>query len=148
MTDMEINGTILNILKEYYTDNVACVKIGNEVLDLIEIQKALGKVAVFLQMYLIFIWKKTLGHWKKSCQGMGVPIENKYLFSLNYADDQAILAKVSDDLEFISIRLNKAYKEGGLTINLNETEFITFNIDQEFHISIEENVTIKQVQNF
>ena len=29
-----------------------------------------------------------------------------------------------------------------------KTEFIVINTDQEFHINIEENVTIKQVQNF
>ena len=40
------------------------------------------------------------------------------------------------------------YKEGGLTINFNKTEFIAINTDQEFHINIEEIVTIKQVQNF
>ena len=38
---MEINGTILKILKEYYTDNVAYVKIGNESSDQIEVTKGL-----------------------------------------------------------------------------------------------------------
>ena len=33
-------------------------------------------------------------------------------------------------------------------INFNKTEFIAINTDQEFHINLEENVTIKQVQNF
>ena len=33
-------------------------------------------------------------------------------------------------------------------INFNKTEFIAINTDQEFHINIEENVTIKQAQNF
>ena len=40
-----------------------------------------------------------------------------------------------------------AYKEWDLKINLNKTEFIAINTDQEFHIIIEENVRIKQVQN-
>ena len=44
---------------------------------------------------------------------MGVLIEeNKFLFSLNYADDQVIIAQYAEDLEFILKRLNKAYKEG------------------------------------
>ena len=34
------------------------------------------------------------------------------------------------------------------TINFNKTEFIAINTDLEFHINIEENVTINQVQNF
>jgi Reverse transcriptase (RNA-dependent DNA polymerase). len=78
-----------------------------------------------------------------------VPIEdNKCLFPLNYADDQVKIAQDADDLEFILKRLNKAYREGGLTINFNKTEFIAIRTDQEFHINIEENVRIKQVQNF
>ena len=39
-------------------------------------------------------------------------------------------------------------KEWGLTINFNKTQLLAINTDQEFHINIEENVTIKQVQNF
>ena len=65
-------------------------------------QKALDKVEVFLQNYLIFILKKTLDHWKKSCQGMRVPIEKyKCLFSRNYTDDHVIIAQDANDLEFI-----------------------------------------------
>ena len=90
MANMGINGTILNILKEYYTDNVAYVKIGNELSDPIEVTKGLrqgcGLSPILFNIYL----EKTLDHWKKSCKGMGVPIkENKFLFSLNYADDQS-----------------------------------------------------------
>ena len=43
---------------------------------------------------------------------MGVPIEEKFLFSLNYADDQVIIAQEAEDLEFILKRLNKAYRRG------------------------------------
>ena len=74
----------------------------------LKLQKALDKVAVFLQFYLIFIWEKTQDHWKKSCQGIGVPIaENRFLFSLNYADNQVIIAQDADDLKFTLKRLNK-----------------------------------------
>ena len=44
---------------------------------------------------------------------MGVPIENKCLFSLNYAEDQVIIAQDEEDLKFIFKRLNTTYKEGG-----------------------------------
>ena len=76
-----------------------------------------------------------------------MPIKNKCLFSLNYADDQVIIAQDADNLKFILKRLNKTYKEWDLTINFNKTEFIAIKTDQKFHVDIEENVTIKQVQN-
>ena len=69
----------------------------------LNLQIDFNKIAICLQFYLIFIWKKTLAHWKKSCQGMGVPIEeNKCLFSLNYADGQVIIAEDAHDLELIN----------------------------------------------
>ena len=43
---------------------------------------------------------------------MGVPIEeNKFLFSLNYADDQVTIAQDAEDLEFILKRLNRHIKK-------------------------------------
>ena len=92
----------------------------------LKLQKALDKVAVFLWFYLISIWIIGEGDAKK-----WEPIkENKCLFSLNYADDQVIIiAQDAEDLEFILKRLNKAYKEGGLTINFNKTEFTAINTD-------------------
>ena len=46
---------------------------------------------------------------------MGVPIEeNKFPFSLNYADDQFIISQVADDLEFILKWLNTTQKEWDL----------------------------------
>ena len=41
MSVTEINGTILNILKQYYTDNID--KIGNELPDPIEVTKRLRR---------------------------------------------------------------------------------------------------------
>ena len=64
--------------------------------------------------------KKTLAHWKKSYQGMGVPIEEiKFLFCHNYAEDQVVIDQDADDLEFNLKRLKTAYKEWGLTISFN-----------------------------
>ena len=76
-----------------------------------------------------------------------MPIEeNKFLFSLNYADDQVIIAQDAEDLEFILKKLKRTYKKCGLTTNFCKTEFIAINTGQEFEINIK-NVTVKQVHN-
>ena len=111
MADIGINGTILHILKEYYTENVAYAKIGNELSDPIEVTKGLRQGRSLSTILFNIYLEKTLDYWKKSCQELGVPIEeNKCLFSFNYVDDQVIRAQDSDDLEFILKRLKKAYK--------------------------------------
>ena len=68
--------------------------------------------------------------------------ENRCLFSHNSADDKVIVAQEADDLEFILKRLKTAYKDWGLTIKFNETQFIAIDIENR------ENVTIKQIQIF
>ena len=55
MADMEINGTMLNILKEYYTDHVAYLKIGNELSDPFEVTKGLRQGCSLSPILLIFI---------------------------------------------------------------------------------------------
>jgi hypothetical protein len=46
-----------------------------------------------------------LKSWKASCRGMGIPINDTYLFSLNYADDQTVLAQDAFDLEYMMRKL-------------------------------------------
>ena len=59
--------------------------------DPIQVTKGLRQGCSLSTILFNIYLKKTLDHWKKSCEGMGVPIEeNKFLFSLNYADDQVI----------------------------------------------------------
>ena len=56
--DMEINGTVLKILKDYYTDMLHKPKLIMNYQIQLKLQKALDKVTVILQFYLIFTWKK------------------------------------------------------------------------------------------
>jgi hypothetical protein len=55
--------------------------------------------------------------WKRSCQGMGVAVKDRYLFTLNFADDQVVIAQDHFDLEFMVRRLRKTYESWGFTLN-------------------------------
>ena len=46
--------------------------------------------------------------------------ENKCLFSLNYGDDQVIIAQDADDLEFILKSLHRSCGEEGETLRLTK----------------------------
>jgi hypothetical protein len=60
------------------------------------------------------------GKWKKKCQLMGILIENMYVYSLSFAEDQVLLAQNHDDMEYMVRKLKEEYKKWELAINLEK----------------------------
>jgi hypothetical protein len=44
-------------------------------------------------------------------------------YSLNFADDQVLLAQDPNDLEYLARKLQEEYEKWGLTINLEKTKY-------------------------
>ena len=44
---------------------------------------------------------------------MGIPIHNTYVYSLNFADDQILLAQDHDDMEYMARKLKEEYEKFG-----------------------------------
>jgi hypothetical protein len=65
-----------------------------------------------------------LGNWKRKCQPIGIPIQNTYVYSLNFSDDRVLLAQDHDDMEYMARKLKEEYKKWGLTINLEKTKYV------------------------
>jgi len=55
---------------------------------------------------------------------MGIPIQNTYAYSLNFADDQVLLVQDHDDMEYMARKLKEEYEKWGLAINLEKTIFV------------------------
>jgi hypothetical protein len=51
---------------------------------------------------------------------MGIPVQNTYVYSLNFADDQVLLAQDLDDMEYLVRKLKEEYEKWGFTINLGK----------------------------
>lgn len=79
---------------------------------------------------------------------MGVPVGDDCLVTLNFADDQVVIAQDAYDLEFMMSRLNSAYTEWGLTVNIDKTEYLVTNSDDKFDIFITDNAKLRQVEWF
>ena len=62
---------------------------------------------------------------------MGIPIQNTYVYSLNFADDQVLLAQDHDDMEYMARKLKEEYEKWGLTINLEKTKYICIGEEKE-----------------
>jgi hypothetical protein len=56
-------------------------------------------------------WKlkplKVLNNWKRKCQPIGIKIENTFVYTLNYADGQVLLAQDHDDMEYMARKLRR-----------------------------------------
>jgi hypothetical protein len=48
---------------------------------------------------------------------MGIPIQNTYVYSLNFAGDQVLLPQDHDDMEYIVRKLKEEYEKWGHSIN-------------------------------
>ena len=55
---------------------------------------------------------------------MGIPVQNTYIYSLNFADDQILLTQDHDDMEYMARKLKEEYEKWGLTINLEKTKYV------------------------
>jgi len=55
---------------------------------------------------------------------MGIPIQNTYVYSLSFADDQVLLAQDRDDMEYMARKLKEEYGKWGLAINLEKTKYV------------------------
>ena len=55
---------------------------------------------------------------------MGIPIQNTYVYSLIFADNQVLLVQDHDDMEYMPRKLKEEYEKWGLTINLEKTKYV------------------------
>ena len=61
----------------------------------------------------------TFSHSIHSC----VPLENITLYTLQFADDQVVLAGDKEDLEYMTCKLKETYEKWGLDMNFNKTKY-------------------------
>lgn len=55
---------------------------------------------------------------------MGIPIENDYIYSLLFTDDQVILAGDEHDIIYMMRKLVDTYKANGLNVNYKKTKYL------------------------
>jgi len=55
---------------------------------------------------------------------MGISLENITLYTLQFADDQVVLAGDKEDLEYMTRKLRETYEKWGLGVNLNKTKYL------------------------
>jgi len=62
---------------------------------------------------------------------MGIPIQNTYVYSLNFADEQVLSAQDHDDMEYMARKLKEGYEKWGLAINSEKTKYVCMGEEKE-----------------
>jgi len=121
--ESNINNTLIKALQNLY-GNTAQVKIGNKQSHPFNITKGLRQgCCISPTLFKIYI-RKALEEWKRKCHGMEVPLENTALYTLQFAEDQVVLAGDKEDLEYMTCKLKETYEKRGLDMNLNRTKYL------------------------
>jgi hypothetical protein len=120
LTEISMDPELVEVIMKIYDNHIAYVRHGNTLSQPIVPTKGLRQGCSLSPVLFNIYIERVLEVWKRNCQGMGIPVNDRYLFTLNFADDQMVIAQDQFDLEFMMRRLQYAYESWGLTLNLKK----------------------------
>jgi hypothetical protein len=82
-------------------------------------------------LFKIYI-EKALNIWKRKCFGMGYNADNTMMYTLQFADDQVVMAQSEEDLEYMCRKLQEEYSKWGLTMNIVKTKYMSLGTDTNY----------------
>lgn len=122
--ETNVNHTIIRALKNLYDGTSSRVKIGNNFSEKFPVDKGLRQgCCVSPTLFKIYV-ARALYQWKRKCKGMGIDIGDTCLYTLQFADDQVIIANDKDDLQYMARKLQEEYNNWGLEINTQKTKYL------------------------
>lgn len=145
---LNIDEDLINIIKEMYRGNKTFVKQNGYLSDPIVTSKGLRQGCSLSPLLFNLYIECALEDWRRRVHGMGIPINDHHLYTLNFADDQIVMAQDAYDLEFMLRRLYHIYEEWGLKVNTKKTEYLVTNSVAKFTILINDETEIKQVDKY
>ncbi len=124
LNEMSINKNLLMAIKKLYDGAISQVQICKNLSESIFITKGLRQGCSLSPTLFKIYLQKSLETWKKKVDRMGVPIGNKSLYTLLFADDQVIIAQDAEDVEYMFRKLLEEYQKWGLKINMEKTLYM------------------------
>jgi len=101
-----IGETYVKAVKNFYENNVRAIKIGNKISEEFRVTKRLRQgCAMAPTLFKIYI-NETLKKWKTYCGTMGIPINEKFLYTLLFADDEVVVAMDEQDSKYMIHKLH------------------------------------------
>jgi hypothetical protein len=121
-----INARLIEAIQSLYKGSTSKIKTGNQITKGFKVTKGLRQGCSLSPTLFKIYLERVLRNWKMKCQPMGIPIQNTYVYSLNFADDQVSLEQDHDDMEYMARKLKEECEQWGLTINLEKNQICTY----------------------
>lgn len=143
-----ISSVIIKAIQNLYENSTAKIKVQNYLSPGFKITKGLRQGCCLSPTLYKIYTENALKEWKRKCKNMGIPVNDITIYSLQFADDQLILAQDIEDIEYITRKLIEEYKKWGLQVNKNKTKYMVIgDINQD--LTLEEGMgTIKHTEAY
>jgi len=119
-----INETYVNAVKHFYENNNSSIKAGNKVSGSFQVTKGLRQGCAMAPTLFKLHINEALKKWKQRCETMGIPINDKFLYTLLFADHQVVIAMDEQDSSYMIRKLHEQYKNWGLDINYKTEQLV------------------------
>ena len=127
LLDHNINGKFYDILTILYTEDKACVKIGNNITDTFIVNQGVKQGCILSPtLFNIFLSDLQNNFETPNCE----PVEyasNEVLGYLMWADDLLLLSKSETGLQHMLDNLQSYTAENSLRVNILKTKIMIFN---------------------
>lgn len=142
-----ISVTYIRALKELYKDSRSRIKIGDSLTDEFLVTKGLRQgCCISPTLFKIYI-ATALKKWKRKTNGMGIELVNKCMYTLQFADDQVVIANDKEDLEYMMRKLIEEYNHWGLSVNIDKTKYLCIG-NEASNLDLENGQNISHCQSY
>lgn len=144
-----VSYTLTNALKNLYAGSRSRVKIGNSLTNSFPVTKGLRQgCCISPTLFKIYVAAALKG-WKRKVNGMGIELNNTCLYTLQFADDQVVIANDREDIEYMMRKLVEEYSRWGLDVNIDKTKYLCVGSEEnDIHLTMENNQKIKACQDY
>jgi hypothetical protein len=118
LRSFSVDEELIEARKELHNDDSVVVKNGGLLSKPVPVSNGLRQRCSLSPLLFNVYLERVPKSWKASCRGMGIPINDTSLFSLNYADDQTVLAQDAFDLEYMMRKMKQSYSQSGLCVQV------------------------------
>ena len=125
--DHGVTGKCLNILKTLYLNDKCCVKVGNKITDVFEVNQEVKQGCILSPLlFNIFLSDIVPLFSKTECSPLQLG-NTETIGCILWADDLVVLSETEDGMQNILDNLSSYTEKNGMKINFDKTKSMIFN---------------------